>query len=281
MDWVKVAVFADDAPEGLARVRTALAVTTSKINVIAAREAPTLPYGYDPAGVFWESFGQSASAAREAAEGQLQAVVQKLSDQTGRLETASMVVEVGNAARAGAALARTVDAVVVAQPMAGQSALDKELMTGALMASGRPCLVMPRWIEPRALNGRAMLAWKGTPEAARAARDALPLLKRAKEVRILCASPGHDLDGEGQAGLERLAAWLSLHGVRVEPPTVTAPPDDVTANVGDAILADASAYGTELLVMGGYGHARLTERVFGGATQRVLHKADCAVLLSH
>jgi nucleotide-binding universal stress UspA family protein len=36
-----------------------------------------------------------------------------------------------------------------------------------------------------------------------------------------------------------------------------------------------------LLVMGGYGHSRLRERVFGGFTQRILRGAEIPVLMAH
>ena len=39
--------------------------------------------------------------------------------------------------------------------------------------------------------------------------------------------------------------------------------------------------GATLLVMGGYGHARLREAVFGGFTRHVLAGADIPVLMAH
>jgi nucleotide-binding universal stress UspA family protein len=36
-----------------------------------------------------------------------------------------------------------------------------------------------------------------------------------------------------------------------------------------------------LLVMGGYGHSRLREWIFGGFTQRILRSADVPVLIAH
>jgi nucleotide-binding universal stress UspA family protein len=39
--------------------------------------------------------------------------------------------------------------------------------------------------------------------------------------------------------------------------------------------------GSDLLVMGAYGHSRLREFVFGGATQHILSHMTVPVLLSH
>ena len=36
-----------------------------------------------------------------------------------------------------------------------------------------------------------------------------------------------------------------------------------------------------LLVMGGYGHSRLREWIFGGFTQRILREAEIPVLIAH
>jgi nucleotide-binding universal stress UspA family protein len=40
--------------------------------------------------------------------------------------------------------------------------------------------------------------------------------------------------------------------------------------VGETLLASAKDFGADLLVMGCYGHSRLSEFVFGGATRHVL-----------
>ena len=52
-------------------------------------------------------------------------------------------------------------------------------------------------------------------------------------------------------------------------------------NAGEALLQRASDGGTDLLVMGAYGHSRMREFVFGGATRHVLRHAKIPVLMSH
>jgi nucleotide-binding universal stress UspA family protein len=51
--------------------------------------------------------------------------------------------------------------------------------------------------------------------------------------------------------------------------------------VGAALLRIASEIGADLLVMGGYGRARLNELVFGGVTRHVLAKPELPLLISH
>lgn len=43
-------------------------------------------------------------------------------------------------------------------------------------------------------------------------------------------------------------------------------------------MARAAAHGADLLVMGAYGHTRLREFIFGGATRYALKEANLPVL---
>ena len=47
------------------------------------------------------------------------------------------------------------------------------------------------------------------------------------------------------------------------------------------MLAAASELGAGLLVMGGYGHSRVRELVFGGVTEHVIRGAKLPVLMAH
>jgi len=51
--------------------------------------------------------------------------------------------------------------------------------------------------------------------------------------------------------------------------------------VGRTLLAHAAEQGSDLLVMGCYGHSRLREFVLGGASRHVLEHMAIPVLMSH
>ena len=88
---------------------------------------------------------------------------------------------------------------------------------------------------------------------------------------VLCAV------GEGAAaGLDEAAAMLRRHEVEVHPERV----DGTDARAGEILLAQAAAHGADLLAMGAYGHARVRELVFGGATRHALREARLPVLFS-
>jgi nucleotide-binding universal stress UspA family protein len=51
--------------------------------------------------------------------------------------------------------------------------------------------------------------------------------------------------------------------------------------VADRLERLAINIGADLLVMGGYGHGRLRETVFGGCTRHFLDRCDRPVLMMH
>ena len=70
---------------------------------------------------------------------------------------------------------------------------------------------------------------------------------------------------------------LARHGVT---------PDIVTAHstgrrVADVILEEADARSADVVVMGGYGHTRVRERVFSGTTADILAAAELPILVAH
>jgi nucleotide-binding universal stress UspA family protein len=48
-----------------------------------------------------------------------------------------------------------------------------------------------------------------------------------------------------------------------------------------AILEEANTLQADLVVMGGYAHARLRELMFGGATRELLRAANVPLLMAH
>ncbi len=167
--------------------------------------------------------------------------------------------------------ARAADLVVIARPREDEDdALD--LIEAVLVASGRPLFLPPDAPLP-ALPERVAIAWKGAPEAARAVAAAMPFLEKAKEVVILAVEEGQEGGGERPELLEAALLW---HGLSVRLSRLAAG----ARGTADALLAAASAENA-LMVMGGYGHSRLREWVFGGVTRRVLQRAPVPVLVAH
>jgi nucleotide-binding universal stress UspA family protein len=147
-----------------------------------------------------------------------------------------------------------------------------DTIEGALIDSGRPLLIPPA-APLTALPETVAIAWKATPQAARALTAASPFLSMAKQIVVLTVvedqrAPEDDAD--------RLMTGLRWHGVPISVRHLQ--PD--RHNAADTLLS-AVAEHAALLVMGGYGHSRLREWIFGGFTLSVLRGAEVPVLMAH
>jgi nucleotide-binding universal stress UspA family protein len=141
-----------------------------------------------------------------------------------------------------------------------------------IMCSGLPVLTVPAGA---GLDFKKILiGWKNTREARRAVWDALPLLKRAENVRVV-----HVLRfaSERVPEIADVVDRLRLHDVPVEAEVR----NRTEGSVAEDLLAVAGAIGAGLIVVGGYGHSRLREWVLGGVTQGLLTHSPKPVLFSH
>ncbi len=121
-------------------------------------------------------------------------------------------------------------------------------------------------------DGVIAVAWDGGKEATRAARTALPLLEKASKVVILGAPKASSREFDPH----RLREFLSARGVEAEVLVLEASGDAASLLLGAARQAGAS-----LLVSGAFGHPRLREFIFGGATRSFLSADSPSLFLSH
>lgn len=175
--------------------------------------------------------------------------------------------------------ARYADLTIVGQidhekPPAGNAARVPEEV---LLTSGLPVLVIPYAGHFASLGENVLVAWKATRETARALNDALPILERAKKVTVLTINPEQGDDTEPGIPAADITHHLARHGIAAEAANTVA--DEIST--GDALLNYASDCGADLLVMGGYGHSRAREVVFGGVTRQILQQMTIPVLMAH
>jgi nucleotide-binding universal stress UspA family protein len=141
-----------------------------------------------------------------------------------------------------------------------------------VLKCGRPVLVVPNVVQPRAL-ARAAIAWNGSREAVRAVHDALPLLHLLRSVQIVKIIGSDDEVDELDA--ESLSAHLTNHGVKVEANILP-----IWASKENEVLENLEGQ-YDLLVMGGYSRPMWWEFIFGGPTQSVLLSSNIPVFVSH
>lgn len=178
--------------------------------------------------------------------------------------------------KAFAQMARCFDLSVVMQPDPDTWSDDRETIEAALFESGRPVIAVPYIQRQGIMLDQVVCCWDGGRAAARAIGDALPLLKTAKNVRVLTIANDDSSDLNECRGLE-IGAHLARHGLKIDV-EVTAAPD---VDVADTILNWVADQSASMVVMGGYGHSRLREFVLGGVTRAMLSSMTVPVFLSH
>lgn len=144
-----------------------------------------------------------------------------------------------------------------------------------ILGSGKPALVIPYTGWAGAIGQRVMIAWKETPQAARAVAAALPLLQRARSVHVVEWDTQPETTVKGKA-LD-LRSYLRLHQVEAD----WSSRGDEPEQVGEMALSAASDLDADLLVMGCYGHSRVRELVLGGMSRTVLRSMTLPVLMAH
>jgi nucleotide-binding universal stress UspA family protein len=171
-------------------------------------------------------------------------------------------------------IARNYDLSVVAQSDPEDAVPEDLAIEAALFDSGRPLLVVP-YIQTNGIAlDRVMVCWDGSRNAARAIGDAMPLLRRAKRIDVVTVEQ-HERRQEIRGA--QVAEHLSRHKLPVDVKSIVAPDSDAAS----IILSQAADSGTDLIVMGAYGHTRLREFILGGATRDILSSMTVPVLMSH
>ena len=146
-----------------------------------------------------------------------------------------------------------------------------------VIESGRPVLVVPKVGRFKSIGKRVTVAWNSRREATRAVFDALPLLVTADRVRVVWINPQKEPQAAGDLPSAEIAATLARHGVNCEAATATG----ADMSVGDVLLSGLTDDSSDLLVMGAWGHSRMRELMFGGATRKIFEHMTVPVLMSH
>ena len=174
--------------------------------------------------------------------------------------------------------ARYADLVVVGQANGNDPTIDTSMNfpEHVLLNAGRPTLIVPFAGTFEVVGGEVLVAWNASREGARAVTDALPFLQRAQNVRVIVINPAQTLDGHGAEPGADVALYLARHGVKVE-----VHQERSVVDVANALLSRAADFGSDLIVMGGYGHSKFRETLLGGVTRTILEQMTVPVLMSH
>jgi nucleotide-binding universal stress UspA family protein len=150
------------------------------------------------------------------------------------------------------------DIVVLGQAGSGAGA-PLPIVDDVVVNAGCSTLVVPRGVGKFEAGRPIMVAWNASPEAARAIRQALPMLRLASDVLVV--SVGEDGEAFPQTAA---SAYLARHRISSELHTVPR-----GADVARTLVDFAMAQGANAIVLGAYGHSRLRETLLGGVTRHL------------
>jgi nucleotide-binding universal stress UspA family protein len=280
MPFMNFLTFADDSDASAPRIETAIAMAErhgAQLSVCALAEQPAYYYGVGTevaADVYVQDIERARAVANEVADLARTRLARSGHDGGVRSATGTAVVISEIAARN----ARYADLSLVGQPFdSAQETLLINVFEGVLFESGRPFVMVPRHWPGGAFGGRVMIAWAPCKEAARAVADAMPFIEAAESVHIAIVDPDTGEYAHGDEPGADLAAALARHGVQV----TVAPLPRVSKCVAERLLIHATDCNADLIVMGGYGHWRLRETLFGGVTRDMIRQSEVPILLAH
>ena len=217
------------------------------------------------------ALGAAASEPHELARDSLQ---QSCLDEGAEVAWCDLVGDsIGHGFVAEAAYA---DLLVIGQQSTGpqeSGGAPEGFVETVILDSGKPTLVVPAVARAGAFGERTLVAWNGSAQAARAVTGALPLLRHAREVHVATWSR-HPLAAPF-SGID-IGAFLKRHGIET-----TLHRNPASSHIGQDLAALARTLRADLVVMGCYGHSRMSERVLGGATRSVLATMPVTLLMAH
>jgi nucleotide-binding universal stress UspA family protein len=185
---------------------------------------------------------------------------------------AKFIERIGNVSDTVGAYGRLADLIVIANSEAYWREASRPVLDAALRRTARPIFVVPPG-QTDAPCRHIAIAWNDTAASARGVMGALPFLKGADQVEILCceAADAYALQDSSAA----LSAYLRLHGIDA----------DVHHLVGsawrahDAILSKALDLKCDLLCLGGVTHTRAHNLIYGSLTEAVLKEPRIPTLI--
>ena len=275
MSYKTILVHVDQSPHAAARIALAVRIASEqRAHLVGAAMTGISRFLFH---------GANLDLARTLIEPQRAQLVAQCREALARFEAAAGEVDglsfeqrlVEDDAASGLALqARYADLAVLGQTDPGDPAsrATPDLPAYVMLDSACPVLVAPYAGASPGIGNHALVGWDDSVQASRAVRGALPLLRCARKVSLVLFNPP---PGPGQPGAD-IALYLARHGVNVEVMR-----QQTGQDVGNALLSLAAERGADLLVMGGYGHARFREVLLGGVTQTILASMTIPVLMSH
>lgn len=258
-----------DDPGQEARFQVALDITralTGHLNCLDVVIMPVIP------GDEWNGYGTAMLLEQERLDEDLNrlALEKRLAKEGVAWSWSNVTGDLLSALESAAVLN---ELIVVNRRLDADSYPDMRATTSSLVVGcGKPVLAVPEKVTGFATSGRALIAWDGSLQSDAAMQAAIPLLRLATHVTILQVD-----DGSVEVPAEDAAAFLSRHGVH---PFIVREKAH-QGGAGRCLLQQIAHRKADYVVMGGFGHSRLSEALLGGVTRTLLTLSPVPVFLAH
>lgn len=145
-----------------------------------------------------------------------------------------------------------------------------------IIGTGRPVLMIPEGYGDKPIGKQVMVCWTPTREASSATHAAIPFCREADLVTVLTvARKSYFTEADATEGHE-VARMLDRHGIE----TTVWHREQEEPTIGAQIVKEARISGSDLIVMGAFGHSALHDAFFNDATRQVMRESDTPVLFS-
>lgn len=284
MSYKTILVHVDDSKHIDERVRIAGKIAhAEQAHLIGAATTGTPkgmfePWAGGPGGIDVTAYVEAANRRAETALQHFDAMVQRF----GATSFEKLLVD-DDAPGGISERAHYCDLVVLGQydPEDNSSPITSDLAEYVAMNGGSPVLVVPHSGQFDTVGERVLIAWNGSPQSTRAVQRAIPLLQRSANVEVVIFSAsGDDSDKDAVLMQRNIASYLARQSIQAN---VTRQPYDENSeiDIGNMLLSMTADIGSDLLVMGCYGHSRFREILLGGATRAIMKSMTVPVLMSH
>jgi nucleotide-binding universal stress UspA family protein len=213
--------------------------------------------------------------ARQVGDGVEKALAKRLARLNRPAEIHRIDVLADDIANTASREARSADTFIALRPNGGPQEPER-LVEGVLFGSGRHLFLIPGEKAPMSRFNRILVAWNGSRESARALAEAMPYLYTAKAATVVVVDEEHPVEVQALIGTDAVK-HLRHHGIDASLHRVRHRERDVAA----ALIDEAERLEVDLMVMGGYGHSRLRERLLGGVTYELLRQAPVPLVIAH
>jgi nucleotide-binding universal stress UspA family protein len=277
MGYASIMVYVEDADDADSRVVLACDLAelfhARLIGVSASIPNPPVmqPYpGGAMVGRVWTQEQQMAEQEVQRAEGRFRSIG------GGRLAELTWRGGLDDPAQFVACQGRIADLIVLGPELPWPCPCNVANPGDVLMAAGRPVLVTPPHSTLKSMLAHVLIAWKDCRESRRALADALPLLGRAGKITIIgIADEGNET--ANRDSVDDVSHFLHMHGKEATALAISSNGQPTA----EQLLAYAKTNEVGLIVLGGYGHTRAREWIFGGVTRSFLRTSPVCCLFSH